>query len=496
MPLARIFTRHPERTAALSGQLQEQGYRVEVVNPNQAHLAPADLEIEFEVCERADVLDRAANLATELHADVAVAPGILQFTPKPAASPSMPIPEPVSSAAAKPEISVNAENDREREFESVFSSATDTASSQAESSEIIEIPISEPEPLPPVAFVEDVAAAKIEPIPLVEKQKERQVMPPVAFADTAKSADPVPYLSQLTPFSTPVHQEKPAEAQAELPNRSKKILEGGAGIAARVLAGAQALASSTSETVRGQMDEYKIQAEIRAAEARAAREARLLDLEQRKAEAQQRAAELEAARIEAAARLAKLVKQREPGLLPEDRNRETQPHHYSPSVPLWTPPTQKFDRAPIPAKPVKKRQPMNPQLRAVLTGAAAVTTLFIVGIALGIFHPRTPLANPANRPANAVTVQTGGVTVQTGTEKPQAQQQSAASMQDSAQIPAKPSPRVQQARHSARQAGDEADIHTSDVTVRHVAHSAVTSTPKPKQSGQQAGLKHFSDLDN
>src|SRR5882762_3736924 len=78
MPLARIFTRIPERTTDLSSQLQQQGYTVEVVSPDQAHLAPADLEIEFEVCERTDVLARAADLATELEADIAVAPGVLQ----------------------------------------------------------------------------------------------------------------------------------------------------------------------------------------------------------------------------------------------------------------------------------------------------------------------------------------------------------------------------------------------------------------------------------
>ena len=75
MPLARILTRNPERTAGLSSQLKQQGYSVEVARPDQTNLAPADLEIEFEVCERADVLDRAADLATELGADVAVAPG-------------------------------------------------------------------------------------------------------------------------------------------------------------------------------------------------------------------------------------------------------------------------------------------------------------------------------------------------------------------------------------------------------------------------------------
>src|SRR5207244_13487782 len=84
MPLARIFTRNPERTSDLSRQLKQQGYTVEVASPELSDLAPADLEIEFEVCERADVLERAADLASELGADVAVAPGVSQPAEAPA----------------------------------------------------------------------------------------------------------------------------------------------------------------------------------------------------------------------------------------------------------------------------------------------------------------------------------------------------------------------------------------------------------------------------
>jgi hypothetical protein len=140
MPLARILTRNPERTADLSSQLKQQGYSVEVARPDQANLAPADLEIEFEVCERADVLDRAADLATELGADVAVAPGILKMTPKPAAEPIMHgstapqpvepeprVPEPVLSQKIESGLPLEhvlesqaAERDPERDFEAAF----------------------------------------------------------------------------------------------------------------------------------------------------------------------------------------------------------------------------------------------------------------------------------------------------------------------------------------------------------------------------------------
>src|SRR5215467_13955145 len=108
MPLARILTHHPERAAALSEQLQQQGYRVEVCRPDQPNLATADLEIEFEICERADALERAASLADELHADVAVAPGVLQAETQPV------IGEPAAAPA-----------DREREFEAAFQTAAE-----------------------------------------------------------------------------------------------------------------------------------------------------------------------------------------------------------------------------------------------------------------------------------------------------------------------------------------------------------------------------------
>jgi hypothetical protein len=146
---------------------------------------------------------------------------------------------------------------------------------------------------------------------------------------------------------------------------------------------------------------------------------------------------------------------------------------------------------------------LNPQLRPVLTGAAAVTALFIVGIALGLFHSRAPLANPANHASNGVTVTTGGVTVPAGTARPQpaqpaAVQQTQAKPQPNAPAQAantttvaKPSPRVQQA-HMAPQQSEQAI--GDDVMVRHF--SRPVPTQKPKQTGQQAGLKQFSDLDN
>jgi hypothetical protein len=362
----------------------------------------------------------------------------------------------------------------------------------------------------------------------------------------------MPYLAQLTPFSTPATrtEEQPqraanrAKEPSQIQLRGKKVLQDGAKVAAQAWASALALASSTTASVRDYFEEYKKRAQVRSAEARAQHAARLLDLEQRRAEAQQRASELEAAREAAAARLLELVRQRDPGLAKEELANESLineglPPELLPQEP-WRDATAVERRAPAQrqpspsmygrmpnnsdrrraasvaaqaqepspkrvrsANPIELWRTMNPQWRPVLAGAAVVTTFFIM--ALGLFHSRAPLANPANHASNGVTVTTGGVTLQAGAAKPQMAQPAAVQPTQakpqpghSANAPAqeadttvtKPSPRVQQS-HLATQSEQELG---DDVVVRHF--SRPVPTQKPKQAGQQAGLKQFSDLDN
>jgi hypothetical protein len=560
MPLARIFTRNPERTTDLSSQLKQQGYSVEVTRPDQANLAPADLEIEFEICERSDVLDRAADLASELGADVAVAPGVLQMSAKPVAEPIVPAPtvrEPIVSQPAMAEAETErvmqlesqatVERDPERDFEAAFAPVIEMPAAVVQTSpEVIDVPVMEHEQMPPVAFLEDTPA--VEPIaaaPVADHREgpaaqaaERYPEVPVAFFEPARSADPMPYLAQLTPFSGRATrtEEKPAVASSARPQapspvqvRSKKVLQDGARVAAHTWAGAVALAASTKASVRDHFEEYRKRAQVRSAEARAEHAARLLDLEQRRAEAHQRAAELEIAREQAAAKLMELVRQREPGLPPE-RLREQMP--FEPSVPVQSQPSQSFyerppvqdrrrevppiaasrrdsaskrARAAMMATPIELWRGLNPALRAVLTGAAAVSALFIMGIVLGLFHSNPPLASTPAHPSKGVNVQTGGVTLPavpakaqaaqpvaaTSQAKPQPGQPAASPQEQSAGTVAKPSPRVRQsnlvAEQSEKQIGD-------DVVIRH--YSRPLPTQKPKQAGQQAGLKHFSDLEN
>jgi hypothetical protein len=571
MPLARILTRNPERTADLSTQLKQQGYSVEVARPDQSNLAPADLEIEFEICERADVLDRAADLATELGADVAVAPGVLQMSPKPAAEPIMygstalqslssqpivpesvlfhkiesqkimaePAAENVMQSELHTAVEPDPERDPARDFEAAFAPVIEMPQAQA-SNEMIDVPVMEQETMPPVAFLDESPALKpvaAEPMaerysPEAEHYRDHEVQE--AFSEPERPADPMPYLAQLTPFSgrtnrTDAEREQNAapavrrQDHSQIPERGKKILQDGARVAAQTWAGAVALAASTKDSVRDHFEEYRKRAQVRSAEARAQHAARLLDLEQRRAEAHQRAAELELAREQAAARLMELVRQREPGL-PSERLREQMP--FEPVVPKQSQPSPSFyappplqerrrvvppvaaskkepaspARAAITATPMELWRSIHPPLRPILVGAAAVS----LGIALGLFHSsRPPMASTTTHPSNGVTRQTGGVTLPAGPAKAQAAQPVAATPQaklqpgqptqstQAAGTVTKPSPRVRQthlvAEQSEKQIGD-------DVVIRH--YSRPVPTQKPKQAGQQAGLKHFSDLEN
>lgn len=78
---ARIFTNHPGNAENLAEALKQQGYFVEILRPDQTPVLSADLEIVLETCARADAVRRAAELAHDFDADVAVAQGTLTSTP-------------------------------------------------------------------------------------------------------------------------------------------------------------------------------------------------------------------------------------------------------------------------------------------------------------------------------------------------------------------------------------------------------------------------------
>jgi hypothetical protein len=82
MPLARILTLHPEDATTLIRQLEQYGFQVETASPHQEQTTPADLEIEFAVCDQQQVIGRAAAIAAQLQAEVVVFPRAIPPVPR------------------------------------------------------------------------------------------------------------------------------------------------------------------------------------------------------------------------------------------------------------------------------------------------------------------------------------------------------------------------------------------------------------------------------
>lgn len=76
MPVARIYTRFPHETPELAARLRARGYTVEVVDPGDFHVTPADLEVHLDRLPAREAFARAARYAREHDAAVHVGPGL------------------------------------------------------------------------------------------------------------------------------------------------------------------------------------------------------------------------------------------------------------------------------------------------------------------------------------------------------------------------------------------------------------------------------------
>lgn len=255
--------------------------------------------------------------------------------------------------------------------------------------------------------------------------------------------------------------------------------------------------------------EYKQRLDLRRAEFKAARQQRLLELEKRKAAAQERANELQAARDAASARLQELLRERggEPAAaLPSQA--ETAGRSATPTQQngLLATPQPGFWRATV----VSWLGAHSPQIQAILTGVAAVTALFVLGLALASFRPRPALSNSLDHPNVAhsnqgVTVKAGGFTLKPSAPAHTTPRPSPA-VRSSQSAPTKRSPAHKAATVTQTNFGDDVTVRhftqkssrssanrNSDVTIRHVG----PQKPKPSaKTTPQAGLKHISDMDN
>lgn len=496
MPLARILTRFPEHAGSLSNELRRRGFTVEFSRPELAGKAPADLEIDFEICPEPDALSRASELAEQLHADVAVSPGIVQYqephTTEPiadVAGESVPVAEP-ASAEWWHGITAAEEPVRPAELE------------MAESAE--------PLPIEPALATDDWQEFAAD-----SEQHHSQNVPAAETAfddelDIARAAAQDNAAEQQEEVAAPSLQssrasERVSEMAARAGEKSAAALQAAGTAAGTLWASARHWAEEFWVSARQRSQEYSERFEVRKAEMRAERQQKLLELEKRHALAQERAAELEAAREAAAARLQELLRER--GALTEAQ--PAPPQKIAAAVPAKSPARVGLFKREIFTRKlsIPLMRSYRPQLEAVLVGVAAACLLFAVGVAVASFHTRPAISNSFNQPStpNGVTVQGGssGVTVKAGnpgvtlTPNPAARPATVSR----AQSTAKPSAAIHQrsgpsdvtvrnfpSSPRARSSNRVSD----DVTIRHFGGA----TNPPAQTSPRAELKHYSDLDN
>lgn len=444
MPLARIFTLHPEHANALAQQLESHGYKVEFAPPGADPLTGADLLVNFDVCPHDAALERAVELAEDLHCDIAVDHGFEAEPAAAAAAPVRAIAEPEPELAEAPSMVA-----RYSEQESISPAASHHFSSDEET-------------------------------PVV---------------DSAARSAPEQMIPAQSPETLP-SQAAPAEVVPQTNGRFAQTL---AQNAAKALVTARTRAADAWDSARQFGQEYKQKLDLSRAEKSAIRQQRLLELENQKILAQERARELHAARQSASQRLQELLRER------GEAADNTQVNAPTP-VPMSVP-TPMSSRVRASAGFLRTRLIMllgrrySPQTEAIITGVAAVTALFVVGLVLASFHPRAALSNSLDQTApkaNGVTVQTGGVTLKPAAAQPPAALRPAAAP---VAVPPKASP-VHRAQNGTETFGSDVTVRnvrpkraatSSDVTVRRVRTQA---RPAAVKLQPQDGIKHISDLDN
>ena len=482
MPLARILTRFPEQAGALSQELRQHGYTVEFSTPELAGKPPADLEIDFEICAEPDALTRAAELADQFHADVAISPGVLQEQ-EVRHEAELPLPAESLPDVVAPPVAFHVPT--------------------AEPTEAIQESVWEPEPLPGAverAIPEETGHHNVVSI------RSQSLENPQASQGTALE-DELDLVQAAAPDAAREEnnkEETATELLARMGEKSRTLLHAASVAGGQALETASAWAHDFWSVARRLGQEGRARLDARREQWKAQHQQKLLDLEKERVLAQERAAELEAAREAAALRLQELLRER--GGLTEAQS--APPQKVVTSMPAASAAATAAGsdwlrrlRIPFPST-------LGPQMQAVLMGVAAACLLFVVGLAVASFHAGPAISNAVqqpntSQPSPGVTVQSGGVTVQAGAstsattsaarpsrvlqaeaQKPAPAQHSRTSDVTIHNFPAarKPSP---VRRGNSEHIGD-------DVTIRHFS----AQVNAPTHSAPRAELKHFSDLNN
>lgn len=527
MPLARILTHFPEQAGALSEELRQHGYTVEFSNPEITDKPPADLEIDFELCAEPDALSRAADLADQMQADIAVSPGVLEMphvvNPVPMGADSFT----ERAAEALPASNVIPISSQEIEeishSEAAHLEAEDFSHFENNHLEAKEFSHSEAPaaPMEPAAapLHEVVLPADMLAEPVVHP--ESQPAPPQQYqsGDNTGFADESADLGHTTP-SLPA-SESAKELLARSARKSATLLHAGNQAAKQLWDSSRGVALTLWAAARRSGEELQQRLNARREAVHEERLRKIRDLEKRRVLAEERATELEAAREAAAARLQQLLRER--GGLTEAQS--APPEKIAGDVVAAQTSSREFSvrnlfsRIRFPFSTIHR-----PQLEAVLMGVAAACSLFVLGLAVASFHAGPAVSGSIQQPAsnsNGVTVrsgqsggvtvqgggQTGGVTVKAGTPTPvPASKQAASRPSPAAHSQAQESPSVIQrstesdvtvrnypapVKPSPRRNGNN-DYFGSDVTIRHLGAQPAASS----QSAPRAELKHYSDLDN
>lgn len=446
MPLARILTLNPEDANVFARQLRELGFEVEVVNPNQEQLAPADLEIEFAICDQQQVLGRAAAIAAELEADVLVFPGAIPHLPKPipmAESPSVP-----AELADEPYLEPLAAVETHERF--------------------VELP--------------ERSEATSQMLELNEEPQEFNLEKEPADGRT---------MSLL----------------AAMANKLRGGLRYFNGAASSGTARLKRAGSSASSAVAARALEFRERMGQRIARIRAGREQRLVERRKHHAEAMQRASALEQERRREA-ELAAAAHQQELQLMQAEKERRpTEMERLKSESREWVVALPKVSRAPQPEQPVppeKHKRVRSGQLRGAFAGAVAASFFFILGMILANVNALTPLSRSLANGSVEEQLPFGPTTLHAppASTKPVS---AVSRPQVPVAAPAKPTPfaaKPQPARtgtpgnkpspewhHFQRSSNASEDVPADDVVVKHFGPQRKTT----QTVQQQAGLKHYSD---
>lgn len=352
MALARIFSCSPHQAAALIHDLERQGYKVEVLHPDEIPSGPADLEIQYELVDSSAIVERAQELAAQHHADVAVDVGILQpayVEPQPAESPGPLAVDRFSEANLEPE--------EQAAPATIWQEHEETPVQETWSHDL------SPSGVPETEQQET-------PLPLPVEPIQVHFSPPLKTPETAEiESSPEP--------------AQPHPLAVALSGASTAIIA----FAGNLL---HSLGRLWQEGLQ-KMREQRQRASIRWAETRAHREQRMLELTCRRAEVLRHSRQVEAARRAAAGYLSQL--QRETGA---HAHEEADP---VPPAPVASPRSGKKWR--IPAQHVK----------SLAAGAAAAGVLFALTLGISTLRTRHSSSDrpaaPSSPPAAEPGVPTG-----------------------------------------------------------------------------------------